>query len=476
MKKGILFLLIISMISCVPAAAEEIPIKLIVDNQMIRTDTVTVNDSTMVPLRALMESIDSQVKWEDATQEIDVIRQDKQVHLQIGNSVMQTPEGEVTLLAQPILHNGDTTYVPLRAICEAFGLTVDWDEGTKTILVLSPDGCPYVDFYDGMTAGEYWIASGGTPDNFEVHLGVSYEENKDQLYAKVVNAQPLHSVAAVNNMSVEEVRELLCVSAETPDTVTWGEMLGELSMEKFISLFTYAEAIGMSPEVAMESLRNTYDLGSEYTLETKYKYVRTVMDLKEIQKNEEEKRKEEEWERQKAADLEALPSLCENKIYFTITMENGGVMKGELYPDVAPITVANFVELCDNKYYDGLIFHRVIDDFMIQGGGYNSVFEKKNTAPIQGEFYQNGISNALRHERGVLSMARTDDLNSASGEFFIVDEEAPHLDGFYAAFGRITSGFEVLDAIAQTETTINDLGYSNVPVKPIVIKSVRIEK
>ena len=122
----------------------------------------------------------------------------------------------------------------------------------------------------------------------------------------------------------------------------------------------------------------------------------------------------------------------------TITMEDGGVMKGELYPEIAPITVENFKKLCDEKFYDGLTFHRIIKGFMIQGGDPDGNGTGGPGYSIKGEFSANGVPNDLKHTRGVLSMARAMDPNSAGSQFFVMHQDAPHLDGQYAAFGKIT--------------------------------------
>ncbi|MEG0366536.1 MAG: peptidylprolyl isomerase [Coprobacillus sp.] len=156
-------------------------------------------------------------------------------------------------------------------------------------------------------------------------------------------------------------------------------------------------------------------------------------------------------------------------IKFEIEMENGKVMKGELYPDVAPITVENFVGLINNNFFDGLIFHRVIPGFMIQGGGYDASMQQKECPSIKGEFASNGVTNSLIHTRGVLSMARTMVKDSASSQFFIMHDDAPHLDGEYAAFGRITDGLEVIDEIANVPT-----GFQDCPKTPVVIKTMRL--
>ena len=146
-------------------------------------------------------------------------------------------------------------------------------------------------------------------------------------------------------------------------------------------------------------------------------------------------------------------------------MENGKEMEAELYPDTAPITVRNFVDLITQHFYDGIIFHRVIRDFMIQGGDPTGTGTGGSGKPIKGEFKANGFDNDLKHERGVLSMARTMDPDSASSQFFIMHKDSPHLDGQYAAFGKIIKGIEVVDEIAETQTDIRD--------KPIVEQKIR---
>ena len=157
-----------------------------------------------------------------------------------------------------------------------------------------------------------------------------------------------------------------------------------------------------------------------------------------------------------------------------ITVSGLGAMIAELYPDKAPKTVENFLSLIRNDFFSGLIFHRVISGFMIQGGGFTPLFEQKNAASIYGEFAANGYrNNDIRHTRGVLSMARTMAPNSASSQFFVMHKDAPHLDGQYAAFGRVTEGLDVLDKIAEADT--GSYGYyDDVPVTPIVIEKIEI--
>ena len=140
----------------------------------------------------------------------------------------------------------------------------------------------------------------------------------------------------------------------------------------------------------------------------------------------------------------------------TITMENGGTMELELYPDIAPITVENFVSLAEEGFYDGLIFHRVIAGFMIQGGDPQGIGIGGSGKNIQGEFAANGFNNTLSHTRGVISMARSQNFNSASSQFFIMHADGTFLDGQYAAFGKVTKGIEVVDEIAGVQTNAQD--------------------
>ena len=154
----------------------------------------------------------------------------------------------------------------------------------------------------------------------------------------------------------------------------------------------------------------------------------------------------------------------------TFTMENGDVMKAELYPEIAPNTVNKFISLVKKGFYDGLIFHRVIRGFMIQGGDPDGNGTGGPGYGIKGEFAQNGVANDLRHTAGVLSMARSMMPNSAGSQFFIMHQDAPHLDGAYAAFGKVIEGQEVVNKIAETATD-----YSDRPLEDQVMKTVTVE-
>ena len=159
----------------------------------------------------------------------------------------------------------------------------------------------------------------------------------------------------------------------------------------------------------------------------------------------------------------------------TITMENGDIITAELYPDIAPNTVNNFISLIKSNFYDGIIFHRVISGFMLQGGcpdgrgtggpGYN----------IKGEFAANGFENSLKHSRGVFSMARAMAPDSAGSQFFIMHQDAPHLDGQYAAFGRVVSGLDVVDAIADVQTDAGDRPKETQRIKEVTVETFGLD-
>lgn len=154
----------------------------------------------------------------------------------------------------------------------------------------------------------------------------------------------------------------------------------------------------------------------------------------------------------------------------TIKMYDGGVIKAELYPEIAPNTVNNFISLVNKGFYNGLIFHRVIPGFMIQGGCPKGNGTGGPGYQIPGEFTANGYANDLRHTRGILSMARAMDPDSAGSQFFIMHEDAPHLDGQYAAFGQVLEGMDVVDKIAATKT-----GWGDKPLTPQIMKKVTVE-
>ena len=162
--------------------------------------------------------------------------------------------------------------------------------------------------------------------------------------------------------------------------------------------------------------------------------------------------------------------MAQNPI-ITFEMENGDIMKAELYPEIAPNTVRNFISLVSSGLYDGLIFHRVINGFMIQGGDPEGTGMGGPGYSIKGEFAQNGFANDLRHSAGVLSMARSMMPDSAGSQFFIMHKNAPHLDGAYAAFGKITEGMDVVNKIAETATDYNDRPMEDQRMKKVTVET-----
>ena len=166
--------------------------------------------------------------------------------------------------------------------------------------------------------------------------------------------------------------------------------------------------------------------------------------------------------------------MAQNPIV-TIEMENGGVIKAELYPEIAPNTVNNFISLVQSGFYDGLIFHRVIPGFMIQGGCPYGMGTGGPGYTIKGEFAGNGVANDLAHDRGVLSMARAMHPNSAGSQFFIMVEKAPHLDGQYAAFGKVTEGMEVADAIVSVDRDRMDRPHEDQRMKKVTVETFGVE-
>lgn len=166
--------------------------------------------------------------------------------------------------------------------------------------------------------------------------------------------------------------------------------------------------------------------------------------------------------------------MAQNPIV-TITMENGDVMKAELYPEIAPVSVNNFISLIQKNYYDGLIFHRVIRGFMIQGGCPDGTGMGGPGYTIPGEFNQNGFKNDLKHTEGVLSMARAMHPDSAGSQFFIMHKTSPHLDGAYAAFGKITEGMDIVNKIAETPTNFSDRPLDEQKIKSMTVDTFGVD-
>ena len=177
-----------------------------------------------------------------------------------------------------------------------------------------------------------------------------------------------------------------------------------------------------------------------------------------------------------ATEAPAEETLLKGRHYVQIDVKDYGTITAELYADIAPITVTNFMNLVESGFYDGLTFHRIISGFMIQGGDPKGNGTGGSDKTIKGEFSANGVENGIKHERGILSMARSQNMNSASSQFFIMHKAAPHLDGQYAAFGRVLSGMDVVDAICDATKVEDGNGTVLKENQPVITSIKRIEK
>ena len=283
---------------------------------------------------------------------------------------------------------------------------------------------------------------------------------------------PTSAVANMYGLEFDAAKEDLGFSDYITEDTPWSVAEGELTLGRYVG------------EDAIDDFKTTYGFGDDVTPETKWREVRNTVDA--ATKAEYDAAAENE-----AAFDDSEPDKSD-AVHIKITLSHRKVIEADLYPHVAPESVENFVNLINKGFFDGLIFHRVIDGFMIQGGGFDESFYKgnfnaKEADTIAGEFRSNGFANNLKHTRGVISMARTSDPDSASSQFFIMHQDAPHLDGEYAAFGEVTSGMEVVDEIAKgkTKTLNGKVSYmgstyeqemSDVPESPIVIKRIEIVK
>lgn len=241
-------------------------------------------------------------------------------------------------------------------------------------------------------------------------------------------------------------------------------------MKRFITILLAAmlllAAVGCSTTFA-----NSTGTGTEFTSETDKEPAAPGNELTETEPAKESAAPASE----EPKNTEEEPTVNNNPIV-TITMQDGGVMKLELYPDVAPNTVKNFISLANSGFYDGLTFHRIYAGFMIQGGDPDGNGGGDPGYSIKGEFKANGVNNTLSHKRGVISMARAQNPDSAGSQFFIMHADGDFLDGQYAAFGMLIEGFDTLDALAATPTTYNPYtGEKSVPLEPVVMESVRVD-
>lgn len=302
----------------------------------------------------------------------------------------------------------DRTMVPLRAVSNALGCGVAWDAENQGITIVRSGENSSEDLYMVLT----WIDK---PRAFKMYKSSLDEGTVMDVAPKIIDDRtyvPIRAVAELFGADVSWNGDMktAVIKSEIPELIYTDDV---------------AEAL-INYEAAMNSVYDEYD-----------RYLSGAGEIVNAQ----------------------------------ITLSDDSKINLELYPELAPITVANFVSLANSNYYDGLTFHRVIEDFMIQGGGfYANGSAAKTTDPIVGEFLSNNIVNFIPHKRGAISMARTSVNDSATGQFFIMHADGYYLDGNYAAFGKVTSGMEYVDAIATVDTDLNDK-----PIDDIVIKSIEIK-
>lgn len=259
-------------------SADDIAVKLISDNKIIDTQSVVVNGRTLIPVRKLLESVNATVDWDESAQRIDLVRNDKKISMHIGSNILTTSDGDKVMDIAPVLYNGNTTYAPIRAVAEEFGLSVDWDGGTKTILVTSPEGCPYVDLYDGMTVKEYIDKNGMSQEEFEIQSGLDYQVYKDKLFVQAENDISVSWFAKTNNMTFEELKSFVKFDDSITSDTPWGIAMGSITFGSFLNAFVNPESLGVTLEETLELMKSTYFLGNEYTLETKFRFVRPFIE------------------------------------------------------------------------------------------------------------------------------------------------------------------------------------------------------
>lgn len=307
----------------------------------------------------------------------------------------------------PALIIEDRTLVPLRAVSNALNCAVGWDGNTKGVIVYSRDR---------QTSKEQlalcWIDKDHAFKISQSALSGSYKMDVPPMLIDDRTYVPIRAISELLGAQVDwdGDTQTVIINASLPDNIV-----------------TDTEAESLIPFES--SLNEKYDLYASYADNT----TKTV-----------------------TAEIE---------------LENGGKIVLELYSEIAPQTVENFIKLANENFYDGLIFHRVISGFMIQGGGFDTQGSAKESPSIYGEFLANGYMNLIPHERGVISMARASSYDSASSQFFITHKDYPSLNGNYAAFGKVISGMEYVDLIAETETDSNDK-----PLTNQIIKSIRISE
>ena len=417
----------------------------------------------------------------------------------VGQNAMPILETDIkTYINGALTDSGNIdgrTVIPFKALAQ-FG-NVEYDDSIRAAKLWVEDGLQTNTVMQNLLSQDGLYVDGVNPYNEMGYIDVTgktiaelAEENKVNLSAFLSQyglpedmpgttnetaayyMMPVKTVALINGIGFDDIKEILGLGDDITEDTPWGVAEGSATLERYVGADV------------LDEFKATYGFGDDVTAETKWKEVRNTVDAA-------AKNNYAIPDDYNLADDGAEPDKSD-AVHIKITLSNNQEIEADLYPHVAPESVANFVKLIENGFFNGLIFHRVIDGFMIQGGGFDESFYKgnfnaKEADTIKGEFRSNGFANNLKHTRGVISMARTSDPDSASSQFFIMHQDAPYLDGEYAAFGEVTSGMEVVDEIAKgkTKTLNGKVSYmgstyeqqmDDVPESPIVIKRIEIVK
>lgn len=417
----------------------------------------------------------------------------------VGQNAMPILETDIqTYINGALTDSGNIdgkTVIPFKALGQ-FG-NVEYDDSIRAAKLWVEDGLQTNTVMQSLLSSEGSVTDGANPYNEMGYIDVTgitiaeiAQENGLELSDFLARyglpadmpgttnetaayyMMPVKVVALMNGMDFDGIKEALGFGEYITENTPWAVAVGNAPLEKYVGADNFDE------------FKATYGFGDEVTLETKWREVRNTVDTA-------SKNSYNTPDGYDMADDEAEPDKSD-AVHIKITLSNNQEIEADLYPHVAPESVANFVKLANEGFFNGLIFHRVINGFMIQGGGfdesfYKGKFDAKEADTVKGEFRSNGFANNLKHTRGVISMARTSDPNSASSQFFIMHQDAPHLDGEYAAFGEVTSGMYVVDDIAGSKTTTLDgkatyMGttytqqMTDVPEKPIVIRNIKVVK
>lgn len=499
MKKLLVTLFV--MLTCflaIEATATEIPesvnpYKLIVDTTYLNEASVKVVDGrTCVPLRSLLQATGATVEWQSETRSVILNRNGREISLTIDSNVMKTPEGNVIMDVAPYLHEGTTTYMPIRAICEAYNFTVEWDTPTRTILVRTPGGRKILDSNPGMTLEQVIYAQGMTPNDYMTARAIDidrYNEIKDMLWIDVTEGITLSDEAKAAGVETSVIKELLDLEENLPDDTLWVDIVNELPMFYYIAYLSPVDGKGLSIEDAFDRYCKFHQLGhsykkvvdsedpymfySEYSLYTKYKFIRCHVEETQFLKG-----NFNYWEAdQKAQNLDISISLTASTIPFTFEMKDGSKITGVLYPDVAPESVNYFITLANEGFYNGLVFHYLKANDNVQTG-YCLRDERIKTPQTRRPVRASSIleENQLPFEEGLLSFNDFKSPYSGDGVISIVIGTESTRDNFLA-FGKVDEkSVDVLEKMIDKTHMWEEYHIPVVYNNSIEIKKVTIGK